>query len=163
LLNCFQNSLKHSICISKNVIVPETQNAKSAASQVGITNLIGCIVGVLTSVRFNNKHLFERNEVNDPGADGDLSAEFRIRELPRTKRLPKLGFSVRRCVTKMTRAASFEFVDSIFGHFPLTRLALAVARARHPLPQGERVKRVRGYVGPSRKRPVQEPGRAAWH
>ena len=85
MLNRFQDSLKHSVCISKDIVVPETQNAKATAPQIGITNLIACVVGVLTSVRFNDEHLFERHEVNDPGADGYLPAEFDASELSGTK------------------------------------------------------------------------------
>jgi len=84
LLNCFQNSLEHSVCISKDVIVPETQNAKSATPQIGITNLVACIVGVLASIRFDDKPVFETDEINDPRSNGNLSAEFRIGELSRT-------------------------------------------------------------------------------
>jgi hypothetical protein len=47
--------------------------------------LIPLIFGVLASVCFNDEHFFERHEVNDPGADGDLPAEFRTGELPGTK------------------------------------------------------------------------------
>ena len=156
MLNRFQNSLEHSVCISKDVVVPETENAKATFLQVGITDLISPIFSVLTSIRFNDKHLFERHEVNDPGADGYLPTKFDASELPRTKKLPKLGFSVRRCVTKMTRAASFEFVDSIFRHFLLTRLAHFVRSAPSP---------TRGEGKKSRKCPVQKPGwgRAAGH
>jgi hypothetical protein len=93
--------------------------------QICVASLISPIFGVLTFIRFDDEHLFERHEVNDPGADGDLPTKFCTCELPGTKKLPKLGFSVRRCATKVTRTASFEFADSIFRHFPLTRLALA--------------------------------------
>ena len=118
--------------------------------------MIPPIFGVLTSVRFNNKHLFEGDEVNDPRADGYLPTKFYASELPGTKQLPKLGFSVRRFVTKVTRALSFEFVDSIFRHFPLTRLAHFVRSAPSP---------TRGEGKKLRKRPVQKPGwgRVAWH
>jgi hypothetical protein len=100
--------------------------------QVSIADLISLIICVLASIRFNNKHLFEGNEVNNPRSNGDLPTKFDASELPRTKKLPKLGFSVRRCVTKVTRAASFEFVDSVFWHFPLTRLAHFVRSAPSP-------------------------------
>jgi hypothetical protein len=102
--------------------------------QIRVASLILPIFGVLASVRFNNKHLFERNEVNDPGADGNLSAKLDASELSRTKKLPKLAFSVRRCVTKVTRAASFEFIDSIFRHSPSPgsrSLSLALATLSH--------------------------------
>jgi hypothetical protein len=53
--------------------------------QVRITSLISSVFGVLTSIRFNDKHLFKGDEVNDPGSDWHLPAEFRIRKLPRMK------------------------------------------------------------------------------
>jgi hypothetical protein len=50
--------------------------------QISIANFVSCIFGVLTSIRFNNKHLIERHEINDPGPEGYLSAKFDMGELP---------------------------------------------------------------------------------
>jgi hypothetical protein len=85
LFNRFHNSLEYSICISKDVIVPESQNAESTVLQIRVACLISLIFGVLTSVRFNDEHLFERHEVNDPRADGYLPTKFDASELPRTQ------------------------------------------------------------------------------
>jgi hypothetical protein len=51
-------------------------------------------VDMLTSIGFENESLFERNEVNDPWAERDLSSEFDTVELARAKKLPKLLFSI---------------------------------------------------------------------
>ena len=147
MLDGFHNFLEHSVCIPKDVVVPETQNVEAAFLQISIAGLISFAFSVLTAVRFDNEHSFEGHEINDPRSDGHLPAEFYFGELARTKELPKLEFSVGQHVTKVTRLASFELGDSIFWHFPLTRSSL---RSDHPLPQGERVG--------SRKGPVQEPG-----
>jgi hypothetical protein len=51
--------LEHAICILEDVVIPETQNAETAASQVGIAYLVACAIDVLTTVCFNDEHLFE--------------------------------------------------------------------------------------------------------
>jgi len=84
LLNCFEDLLEHSVRISQNVIVPEPQDPKPALLQISITCLISLILGVLASICFDDKHVFETDEINDPGPDGNLSVEFRIYKLPRT-------------------------------------------------------------------------------
>jgi len=69
VLDCLSNLLKRAARIPKNLMIPETEDAKA-------------VVSVLTSIRLNDKHLFERDEVNNPGSDGNLSAEFCACKLP---------------------------------------------------------------------------------
>jgi len=51
--------LEHAVRIPKDVVVPETQDAKAAASQVSIANLIAYILSMLTAICLNDEHLFE--------------------------------------------------------------------------------------------------------
>jgi hypothetical protein len=129
LLDRFYDLLEHSFCISNGVVVPETQDTKAAAPQVGVSRLVSCALGVLTAIRLDSEHSFERHEVNDPRSERHLPAEFYICELPRTKELPKLLLCVCQCMTKVACLAPLEFVDSILRHFPLTRLAHFVRAA----------------------------------
>jgi len=94
VLDCLHDLLEHSVRISKNVGVPEAQGTKAAITQVGIARLISCTVSVLTAIRFNDEHLFERHEVDNPRSDGHLPAKFGTCKLPRTEELPELLFCV---------------------------------------------------------------------
>jgi hypothetical protein len=62
----------------KDVVVPETQDTKAAALQVCVAHLIARAFGVLAPVCFYDEHLFERDEVDNPRADGYLSTKFNI-------------------------------------------------------------------------------------
>jgi hypothetical protein len=55
----FYDLFEYSFRIFEDIVVPETQNAKTAISQVGVTSLIVCTIGMLTAVRFNNEHVFK--------------------------------------------------------------------------------------------------------
>jgi hypothetical protein len=81
LLDRFQDPFEYSISVSKDVVVPETQNTKAAFPQVGIADFIVCALGALTTVRFNDEHLFERHVIDDPEPEGHLPAKFNMREL----------------------------------------------------------------------------------
>jgi hypothetical protein len=82
LLDRFQDLLDHSIGIPENAVVPEAQNAKAAVPQIGIASLVTCALNMLTAIRFNDEHLFERHKIDDPGPERDLPAEFDMGELP---------------------------------------------------------------------------------
>ena len=84
----FQDPLEYSVGVPKDVVVPETQNTKTTFPQVGIADLIVCALGVLTSIRFNDEHLFERYEVDNPRPERHLSAKFYMRELSRAEKPP---------------------------------------------------------------------------
>jgi hypothetical protein len=74
--------LEYSSRIPDDIVVPEAQNTESSFLQVRITSLVSSAFGVLASISFNNEHLFEGDEVNNPGSNRYLSAEFRICQLP---------------------------------------------------------------------------------
>jgi len=59
VLDRFHDLLEHSFRIPKDIVVPETQDAKTAIPQVGVTSLIVCTIDMLTAVRFNNEHVFK--------------------------------------------------------------------------------------------------------
>jgi hypothetical protein len=82
LLDRFHDLLEYSVRISKDVVVPETQNVEAAFLQISIAGLVSFAFSMLTAIRFNDKHLFERYEVNDPRSERHLPAEFGARELP---------------------------------------------------------------------------------
>jgi hypothetical protein len=67
--------------------------------------------------------MLEGDEVSDPGTERDLSSEFQVRELPRSKQLPKIPLGFSQLATKHFRLYSFELINAILRHFPLTRLA----------------------------------------
>jgi hypothetical protein len=100
LLNGFHDSLEYSVGIPKDVVVPETQDAETAAPQVGVANLVSVIFSVLTSVRFDDEHFFKRDEVNHPRSKGHLPAEFSGCQLSRAEKPPELKFSVSQSATK---------------------------------------------------------------
>ena len=81
MFDSFDDALEHSIRISKDVVVPETQDAKAAILQIGITCFIGRVFCMLATICLDNEHLFESDEVDDPKSDGNLSTEFDISEL----------------------------------------------------------------------------------
>jgi hypothetical protein len=123
LLDGLKNLLKHSICISQNVVVPETQNAKTSLLQISVTDLVLAVLDMLTAVRFNNEHLFERHEVNNPRSERHLPTEFDVCKLSRPKKPPELPFGIGQRVAQMACLASFWLTHSILRHVPLTRLA----------------------------------------
>jgi hypothetical protein len=118
LLDRFHDLLEHSVRIPKNVVVPEAQDAKAAFPQVDVACSVSRTISVLASIRFNDEHLLERHEVNNPRPEGYLPAEFCFDELARTKELPELLFCVGRRMPKMARLASLKFGDSVLWHFP---------------------------------------------
>lgn len=106
-----------------NVVVPEAQNEKAAALQIGVAHLIAFAFRMLTSIRFNDQPLRERNEVDDPGSDRDLPAEFDGVQLPRAQEPPKLLLGIGESMAKTLRLTSFEWAHAILRHLPLTRRA----------------------------------------
>lgn len=62
--------------LQEDVVIPEPQDAKSPITQVCIAGIIVVTVGVLASICFDDEHMFEADEIGDPGADRHLTPEF---------------------------------------------------------------------------------------
>lgn len=62
----FQNLLQYAIRIFKNVVVPEAENAEAASLQILVAHLISFVLGVLASIRFDDEHMLEGDEIDDP-------------------------------------------------------------------------------------------------
>jgi hypothetical protein len=75
--------------------------------QVSVASLIPYALSVLTAIRFNDEHLLERHEVDNPRSDGHLPAKFGTCKLSRTEELPELLFCICQHVPKVACLASF--------------------------------------------------------
>ena len=91
-LRCGYDCLKNAVRVLRNVVVPETQNAKAAPFQINIARLIVSTFRVLAPICLNDKHVLERYEIGDPGTDRDLTAEFYVFQLSGAKLPPELSF-----------------------------------------------------------------------
>jgi len=81
LRNRLGDVLENAVRIQDNVVVPEAQNLKASALQVGIACAVAYTSCVLAAVSFHNEHVFESDEINDPCSDRHLSPKFRANEL----------------------------------------------------------------------------------
>ena len=85
MFDFFSNLFEDTVCIEKDVVVPETQNSKFAIPEVGIACAVVQAFRVLTAISFHNKPLVESNEINDPRPDRNLVPEFNAFKLTRTQ------------------------------------------------------------------------------
>jgi hypothetical protein len=125
---CFRTSskdyLKDTMDIGKNIIVPESQNAKSLSLEPGITPLVlvapDCM---LSSVKLDHDPFLKADEVYDILSYGLLPLEFQAIHPFRPKVLPQEMFCI----------------SGAFSQFPGTP-EINSSHTPHPapLPQGER-------------------------
>ena len=62
----------------QHIIVPVARNLKTFDSQFRVSRGISFRTGVLTTINFNDKTLFEADKVENVTLKGDLSAEFDV-------------------------------------------------------------------------------------
>ena len=73
------DDLQHCLPISKNIIVPEPQDYKSAIfDPLSALFVAVSLVRVVTAVKFDNQSRGVTIKIYDEGADGLLSAELEI-------------------------------------------------------------------------------------
>jgi hypothetical protein len=115
--------LEHAVRILQNIVVPKTENAKTALSQISIAPLITFAFQVLTAVSFDNQFLSEAHEIYDPRAERNLATKLDVRELARSKQFPKLLLRVSRVTPQLPRIVAPSAWNAILRHLPLTRRA----------------------------------------
>jgi hypothetical protein len=103
LLDCFQYPLEDTGRIAKDIVVPEAQDAESAHFQIGIANLIADTLSMLAPVCFDDQPMLERDEIDDPRSERDLTPEFVVGQLPRAEKMPELLLGIRRGASQIAR------------------------------------------------------------
>ena len=72
-----QNFIEHHICLLQSVVIPEPNHSKSFRFQIsrpfGVAGKLGCM---LSAVEFDDKPLFEADEVDDLRWNRMLSPKF---------------------------------------------------------------------------------------
>jgi len=68
--------LQHAVEIAENLVVPDTHDAIAERIQVSVAALIGCAVGMLATIDFDDEAPLAADKVNVIGADRLLASEF---------------------------------------------------------------------------------------
>ncbi|MEA3062722.1 MAG: hypothetical protein QOJ94_2503 [Sphingomonadales bacterium] len=84
----FEDRQQHAIEISEYVMVPEAENAKALAAEIGCPRPIP-FRRVLSAVGFNDQSSFQTAEVGDVWPDRPLPAEFMSAQAARPKLAPQ--------------------------------------------------------------------------
>src|SRR5688572_30171901 len=92
------------IGVGEDVVVPEAQRAEAVRGEPGIAGCVGCAVGVLTAVKFDNESRFKASEVGDVWSDRALLAEEEAIELSAPQVFPKAYLCVSRQGTQFAGA-----------------------------------------------------------
>ncbi|GLQ10214.1 hypothetical protein GCM10007913_21460 [Devosia yakushimensis] len=122
------DSLKYRIGAGEDIVVPDAEKAEALGFQIGIATGVVSGFGVLAAVEFDDEMAFKTDEVRNEITDGQLAAEFEIREPPVAEEYPALGFRFGRLVThgfgKATQPGQLcatPFGSGMTGRRPLTR------------------------------------------
>ncbi len=101
---CLDDRLHHTIQIFQNIIVPESQNAKSFFSQPAITVcVVRKLIAMLPTIDFDDQTFLEANEIHDEGTEWRLPPETRPIELAAAQRPPQFSFGISHCGAQLSR------------------------------------------------------------
>jgi hypothetical protein len=79
---------QHGLSVAQHIIVPETKDAVSRIGQESRPNLIGLVVHVLGTIKFNDDSALGTHEVHDVGANWVLASELEAPESAIPETLP---------------------------------------------------------------------------
>lgn len=93
-INFFQNSIKYSIEIIQNLMIPEPDDAITTLLEPGRPRLIRtALFHVLTTVQFDDQLFVKADEVNDERSDRFLATELMAVDIAAAKLAPEFPFS----------------------------------------------------------------------
>ena len=87
-MRCGEYGRHDIVGIPEYIVVPETQDAKSAARQFFVTDAIVFVFGMLTAIDLDNQSCLETSEVSDVSADWYLPTELESIETAVAKARP---------------------------------------------------------------------------
>jgi hypothetical protein len=85
---------QHTVFIGQYLRIPESQNLITLRSERGIARKVTWIVGVLSSIDFDDESFLATHEIDDIRADGLLPNEFETAKPSVAQREPQLRFSI---------------------------------------------------------------------
>jgi hypothetical protein len=84
-----QDRFEDTVAIVSQLVVPDAENAKTLALELGVSDQVPLILCVLTSVKLDNQVPPEASEVGDIAGDGNLAPKAIVQEAAITKKPPK--------------------------------------------------------------------------
>jgi hypothetical protein len=91
-----KNQLRNAVLVDEEVIVPDSQNAKSLRTKESVALCVFRASGVLTTVEFDDQPSGKTDEIRNVEFDRHLAPKFETREAVRTQDLPQAMLRVRR-------------------------------------------------------------------
>src|SRR5262245_43292559 len=82
------------VTVLQYVVVPNTERAVAVCCEPRVTDFIGCAVGMLATIHFDNELCLQAGEVCDKWTDRTLLAEMKAIQLFVSQVVPQLSLSV---------------------------------------------------------------------
>ena len=129
LLDYQPNFLFYRFYFLKNLIVPESENAKTSRLQfLSSILIIPCLVSVLPPIHLNDEPLLKTDKIQDVVTKWMLTAKFQTRNLATSQEMPQSLFRVGHVVAQRSlQLPRTYFVVCLADHnlpHPLPRLPL---------------------------------------
>ncbi len=138
------DSFKHASHVPQHVVVPEPQNPVVVVGKPFVTNYVPQVIGMLSSIDFNDEAVFATNQVDRVETNRLLSNELKSIQPTRSELIPERSFSLRHSLPQIPSTVSLFLIGRTHADSPphpaRSGRCFASPVARRPLPaRGERL------------------------
>jgi hypothetical protein len=134
-----ENCLQHALAIAQHFIVPKAKHLPALAFQIGVPRLVARALGVLETVSLDDQLSANAKNVDNVGADRNLSPELESAKATIAQKTPEAKLGVGRRSAHRSSAGALVRRDTRIGlHRSSNGGAALIRRFAPPSPRGRR-------------------------